>query len=52
VLLSGVARWATERVGFADARLAVLAEAGGLPICSANHRDFAGIGNSFDTARL
>ncbi len=52
VLLAGLARWATESVGFADARLAILAEAGGSPICSANRRDFPGIGNSFDTARL
>ncbi|MGH2391269.1 MAG: type II toxin-antitoxin system VapC family toxin [Chloroflexota bacterium] len=50
VLLAGLARWATERVGFADARLAILAEAHGLPICSANQRDFAGIDNSYATA--
>ncbi len=52
MLLAGLARWATENVGFADARLAVLAQARGLPVCSANQRDFAGVGNSFVTVSL
>ncbi|HXT35500.1 MAG TPA: PIN domain-containing protein [Chloroflexota bacterium] len=51
-LLSTLARWATENVGFADARLAVLAQARGLPICSANQRDFTGVTNSFVTVHL
>ncbi|HEY8286124.1 MAG TPA: PIN domain-containing protein [Chloroflexota bacterium] len=49
-LLATLARWATENVGFTDARLAVLAQAHGLPICSANLRDFSGVSYSFVTA--
>ena len=52
MLLAGLARWATENVGFTDGRLAVLALARGLPVCSANQRDFAGVGNSFITVSL
>jgi len=51
-LLATLARWATENVGFADARLAVLAQRHGLPVCTANGRDFAAISNSFVTASL
>jgi len=41
-----------SNVGFTDARLAVLAPARGLPIRSANLRDFSGLRNSFVPASL
>jgi len=51
-LLTTLALWATENIGFADARLIVLAQRNGLPVCTVNRRDFAAVGNSFVTARL
>jgi predicted nucleic acid-binding protein len=51
-LLATLARWATEKVGFADARLAVLAQRHGLPVCTVNQQDFAAVSTSFVTARL
>lgn len=38
---------ATDGLGFADARLTVLARRRGMSVCSANGRDFRGIANSF-----
>lgn len=39
---------ATDGLGFADARLTVLARRRGMSVCSANGRDFRGVANSFD----
>jgi predicted nucleic acid-binding protein len=39
-LLEALGRWAEQGVGFADARLAVLAQQRDLPVCSVNVADF------------
>jgi predicted nucleic acid-binding protein len=52
-LLDTTYRWATTGAGFIDSWLAVLAEGRGLPICSANRRDFpAHLDNTYVTANL
>ena len=46
-------RWETQQVGFIDAWLAVRAARQGVPICSANERDFpTSLDNAFLTAKL
>jgi predicted nucleic acid-binding protein len=52
-LVNTVARWAeSATIGLVDAYLAVLAERDGLPVCSANARDFPATPNSYITAPL
>lgn len=46
-LLQALARWARQNVGFVDAWLAVLAQRRGLPVCSVNAVDFAGVPNTY-----
>ncbi len=47
-LLEALDLWAaTDSLSFADARLTVLANKRGLPVCSANDRHFPGVVNSF-----
>jgi len=49
-LLQAITRWARQNVGFVDAWLAVLAQRRGLPVCSVNAVDFAGVPNSYADA--
>lgn len=52
-LLATVGRWMTSAsLGFVDAYLAELAARDGLPVCSANARDFPATPNSFTMAAL
>ncbi len=53
VLLATVGRWmAGEPLGFVDAYLAELAARDGLPVCSANARDFPATPHSYATAAI
>jgi predicted nucleic acid-binding protein len=53
VLVNTVARWAASTtIALVDAYLAVLAERDGMPVCSANARDFPATPNSYATAPL
>lgn len=52
-LVAALGRWAASAsLGFVDAYLAELAARDGLPVCSANARDFPSTPNSFTTARV
>jgi predicted nucleic acid-binding protein len=46
-LLEALGRWQRLNVGFVDAWLAVLAHRRGMPVCSANRADFAGVPNTY-----
>jgi predicted nucleic acid-binding protein len=46
-LLEILAEWDFAHIGFADARLRVLARRRNLPVCSVNRRDFSGTPNTF-----
>jgi predicted nucleic acid-binding protein len=52
-LRGALGRWAAgATIGFVDAYLAELAQRDGLPVCSANARDFAATPNSYAMAAL
>src|SRR4051794_17260966 len=52
-MLAAVGRWAAgPRLSFVDAYLTELAARDGLPVCSANARDFPATPNSYTTAAL
>jgi predicted nucleic acid-binding protein len=48
-LMETLTRWATQRGGFIDAWLAVVAQRRNIPICSVNIRDFPDMENTFLT---
>ncbi len=48
-LIRSLRLWVDQRGKFGDARLIVLAERSGMPVCTVNERDFPGVRNTYLT---